>query len=68
MKPSSVPAIEITAANFPPLPAQESETPIPTPGFKGEFKKYTYDEIINIVKDIKDAVLPASITPVCVLT
>ena len=59
--------IEINSANFPPLsnshPSGE-DGPIPTPGYSGSFTKYSFDDIINIVKDIKDTSLPASIKPV----
>lgn len=59
-KPAS---IEITAANFPPL-HQIDETPIPTPGYKSSFLKYSYDEILGIVKDTREVALPATIKPV----
>lgn len=55
-------AITVNAANFPPLGSTES-TPIPTPGYKGEYAKYSFDAIINVVKEIKDATLPDSIHP-----
>ncbi len=61
-KPAS---IEITAANFPPL-HQIDETPIPTPGYKGSFLKYSYDEILGIVKDTREVALPATIKPVSI--
>ena len=59
--------IEINSANFPPLQNSHSvgeDGPIPTPGYHGPFIKYSFDDIINIVKDIKDTSLPASIKPV----
>lgn len=63
--------IEINSANFPPL--QNSHTSaedglIPTPGYDGPFLKYSFDDIINIVKDIKEPSLPASIKPVSLST
>lgn len=54
-------SIEITGANFPPLNTDDS--PIPVPGYKGSFLKYTFDEIVNIVKEIREAHLPDSIVP-----
>lgn len=61
------PVIEINSANFPPLHGGQgggaNEGPIPVPGYKGTFIKYTFDDIINIVKDIKEAVIPSSIRP-----
>mgnify|MGYP006077112707 CR=1 FL=1 len=44
--------------NFPPL--HVDETPVPTPGYDGDYKKYNADEIINIVKNIREAPLPLS--------
>jgi hypothetical protein len=60
-------SIEINSANFPPLQNSHSspdDGPVPTPGYQGPFLKYSFDDIINIVKDIKDPSLPASIKPV----
>ena len=59
--------IEINSANFPPLQNSHSTSedgPVPVPGYQGTFIKYSFDDIINIVKDIKDPSLPASIKPV----
>jgi hypothetical protein len=56
------PVIEINSANFPPLPAGE-DTPVPTPGYKDTYLKYSFEEIIAIVKEVKEAVLPASLNP-----
>lgn len=62
-------AIEINAYNFPPLPIDESHL-IGIPGYYPEsinpnaVKKYTIDEIINIVREIRDAPLPATIKPI----
>lgn len=58
------PPIEINATTFPPLlSGQEDNTPIPTPGYKDTFIKLSFDEIINIVKNVKEAVLPAEFNP-----
>ena len=59
----SKPSIEINVANFPPLQQDEAEF-MPTPGFKTEVIKYSFDDIINIVKSIQEAQLPDSIKPV----
>lgn len=56
------PAIEINSANFPPLLTSE-DTPVPTPGYKESYLKYTFEEIINIVKEVQDATLPATLNP-----
>lgn len=37
--------------------------PVPTPGYKGPFVKYSFDEIITIVKEVREAELPNSIVP-----
>lgn len=54
------PTIEISAANFPPLQASEE---IPTPGYKSQYHKYSFDDVINIVKNIKDTKLPETVRP-----
>lgn len=57
--------IEINATNFPPL--QQSlteETPIPTPGYKEPYVKYSFDEVIQIVSNVKEANLPHPFNPV----
>jgi hypothetical protein len=52
------------SANFPPLQLHQiDEIPIPTPGFKTDYHKFSFDDIINIVKNIKEAVLPDTINP-----
>jgi hypothetical protein len=56
-------AIDTSSRNFPPLVAVDDSI-APTPGFKTEFKKYAFEEIISIVGVIKEACLPASIIPV----
>lgn len=56
------PTIEINVANFPPLSGAD-DTPVPTPGYKGPFQKYSADEIINIAKGVKEAKLPATLNP-----
>ena len=56
--------IEIDSVNFPPLGAISDDTPVPTPGYTGEVRKYTFDDVINIVKNIQDAKLPKDIRPV----
>jgi hypothetical protein len=48
---------------FPPLQTAE-ETPVPTPGYKESFQKYTFDSIIAIVKSVKEAVVPLDLLPV----
>lgn len=55
--------IEINVANFPPLCGGE-DVPVPTPGYKGAYQKYSGDEIINIAKGVKEAKLPATLNPV----
>jgi hypothetical protein len=57
--------IEINSANFPPLSTSKDDegSAIPVPGYTTPFTKYSFDDIISIVKDIKDARLPASIKP-----
>jgi hypothetical protein len=60
------PAVEISPANFPPLMVSQSsseDTPIPTPGYKTSFLKYSFDEVINIVKAVQDTTLPETIKP-----
>lgn len=56
------PHIEINSANFPPLSSED--TPVPTPGYKDPYIKYSFEEIITIVKEVKEATLPASLNPV----
>lgn len=56
------PVIDLGAANFPPLGAVD-DTPVPTPGYKGDFQKYSFEDIIAIVKNVKEAVLPAGLNP-----
>lgn len=36
---------------------------LPTPNYKGSFQKYSHDEIISVVQNITEAVLPSSIKP-----
>ena len=58
------PTIEINGANFPPLHHQfDDNTAVPTPNYKGAFQKYGFEEIINIVQNIKEAELPSTINP-----
>lgn len=57
------PAIEINVVNFPPLSAAE-EGPVPTPGYKDKFHKYSVDEVIAIAKQVKDASLPPAFSEV----
>ncbi|CAM9339551.1 unnamed protein product, partial [Ectocarpus fasciculatus] len=57
------PSFDLAGMNFPPLAVSESATPVPEPGYKEEFTKYTHDEIINVVKNISDVVLPETIEP-----
>ncbi len=54
--------IEINVANFPPLGGGE-DLPVPTPGYKGPFQKYSADEIISIAKGVKETNLPAALKP-----
>ena len=56
---SNRPSIEINVANFPPL-SQVEDVPIPTPGYKDAFLKYSIDDVIHILKTVKEASLPAS--------
>lgn len=56
----SKPAVEINSINFPPL--STDATPAPTPGYQGEYLKYTIDDVIMIVKsNVQDANLPAEV-------
>jgi hypothetical protein len=57
------PSIDLNLASFPPLGAVD-DTPVPTPGYKGPFLKYSGDDIIAIAKGVKEAKLPASLNPV----
>lgn len=50
--------VDLTLQNFPPL--HVDETPVPAAGFSGNYQKYTADEIIAIVSNIRDAPLPIS--------
>ena len=59
---AAVRSIQVDATNFPPLPAVD--TPIPTPGYKGEYVKYSIDQMLEVVSHVKNAVLPATIHPV----
>lgn len=59
------PHIEINSANFPPLSSED--TPVPTPGYKDAFIKYSFEEVLSIVKEVKEATLPADINPVSLL-
>lgn len=52
--------IEIDSISFPPLQATD-DTPVPTPGYKDTYVKYTMDDIIAIVKNVKEAALPAEL-------
>jgi hypothetical protein len=55
--------IEINVANFPPLQPHAPSTPdeVPTPGYPGAFVKYNFDEIVAIVRDVKDVSIPETI-------
>lgn len=55
--------LNLTAANFPPLPLVE--TPIPQAGYQGEFTQYTVDELLQIVQRISkdDAKLAEDVDP-----
>jgi hypothetical protein len=57
------PVIDNSPLHFPPLVPDE-QLPVATPGYKGSFVKYSFDDIINIVGGIKHAKLPDSIVPV----
>lgn len=71
----SQPRIELNAMNFPPLPHEEGNTSNSTSQSQQPYQpynandpnikpvKHTVDEIINIVKNIKDAPLPETIKP-----
>lgn len=50
---------------FPPLNTVD-DTPIPTPGYKGDYIKYTFDGIITIVKEVKEANLPSDLQAVSI--
>jgi len=68
VKPKQTPVV-INHANFPPLHAEEGVEAAEIVeqqgvGYPGEYKKYSIDDIINIVKNIKDATpLPENIKP-----
>ncbi len=57
---SAKPPIEINSLTFPPLHVGD-DSPVPTPGYKEDYKKYNLDEIINIVKEVKEASLPSEV-------
>lgn len=59
---ASKPPIEVNSMTFPRLGGAE-DRPIPSPGYKGAFQKYSFDEIISIVKSVKEASLPADLKP-----
>jgi hypothetical protein len=61
-EPAPRPTIELNLASFPPLGGED--TPVPTPGYKGSFMKYSGDDIIHIAKAVKETNLPASLNPV----
>lgn len=63
--PFTKPPIEVNAMTFPPLLGAE-ETPIPTPGYKEDFIKYNMDELIVIVKNVKEAQLPSEVKAVSI--
>ena len=60
--------------NFPPLQPhspsgsgrnnEEESGPIPSVGYQGPYVKYTHDDIVAIVRDVKDVQLPGCIQPV----
>lgn len=54
--------IEVDETSFPPL--QMDDGPLPEPGYKTSFVKYTFDDVINIVKNVRDAPIPIGIHPV----
>jgi hypothetical protein len=56
--------VKINSADFPPLAAPVEEvTEVPKAGYQTSFKKYSHDEILNIVKNITEVTLPSSIKP-----
>jgi hypothetical protein len=55
----------VNAMTFPPLLGSE-ETPVPTPGYKEDYVKYNLDEIIAIVKNVKEAHLPNEVKAVSI--
>lgn len=56
--------VKINAADFPPLAAPAEEvTEVPKAGYQTSFKKYSHDEVLNIVKNITEVTLPSSIKP-----
>ena len=49
----------VDVSSFPQLGALPvDDTPIPTPGYKGDFKKYSHDEIVTIVSQINEVKMP----------
>lgn len=58
--PVAKPPIEVNAMTFPPLHGSE-ETPVPTPGYKDTYIKLSFEEIIGIVKNVKEANLPSEV-------
>lgn len=57
------PTIEIDATNFPPLMGVE-DTPIPAAGYQGSYLKYTFDDIVQIVRTkVQNVALPPEIKP-----
>jgi hypothetical protein len=61
--PPSRPPIEMNAMTFPPLHGVEEDTPVPTLGYKDSYQKYNFDQIITIVKNVKEATLPSDLDP-----
>lgn len=59
-------AIEINVADFPPLGSPDDSV-VPTPGYKTEYQKYSIDDVIGIVKNIREAHLPEGIHAVSIL-
>ena len=41
----------------------EDSNVIPTPGYKGSYLKYSFDDVITIVKSVQETTLPATIQP-----
>ena len=60
--PVAKPPIEVNAMTFPPLLGME-DTPVPALGYQSEYLKYSFDQIITIVKNVKEAVLPETLLP-----
>jgi len=50
--------VDLNLQNFPPLDLKVDDSPVPSVGYQGHYQKYTPDEIIAIVSQVRDAPMP----------